>query len=83
MFMFFWPSRAVVSAMLRDEYLTSAVRTNNNAGPTNRGWSACDPRWQPVTQSARSRRSYAKIEDCEQSKLAQTLCCLHVYLKVK
>ena len=25
-------------------------------------------RWQPVTQSARSRRSYGKIEDCEQSK---------------
>ena len=24
-------------------------------------------RWQPVTQSARSRRSYRKIEDCEQS----------------
>ena len=41
------------------------------------------PRWQPVTQGARSRRCYAKIEDCEQSKLAQTLCCLHVYLKVK
>ena len=26
-------------------------------------------RWQPVTQSARSRRSYGKIEDCEQSKI--------------
>ena len=25
-------------------------------------------RWQPVTQSARSRRSYWKIEDCEQSR---------------
>ena len=24
-------------------------------------------RWQPVTQSARSRRSYGEIEDCEQS----------------
>ena len=24
-------------------------------------------RWQPVTQSVRSRRSYGKIEDCEQS----------------
>ena len=24
-------------------------------------------RWQPVTQSARCRRSYGKIEDCEQS----------------
>ena len=24
-------------------------------------------RWQPVTQSARARRSYGKIEDCEQS----------------
>ena len=24
-------------------------------------------RWQPVTHSARSRRSYGKIEDCEQS----------------
>ena len=27
--------------------------------------------WQPVTQSARSRWSYGKIEDCEQSKLYQ------------
>ena len=26
-------------------------------------------RWQPVTQSARSRRSYGKIEDCELSTL--------------
>ena len=26
-------------------------------------------RWQPVTQSARSRRSYGKIEGCEQSSL--------------
>ena len=25
-------------------------------------------RWQPVTQSARSRRSYSKIEDCGQSR---------------
>ena len=25
-------------------------------------------RWQPVTQSARSRRSYRRIEDCEQSR---------------
>ena len=25
-------------------------------------------RWQPVTQSARSRRYYEKIEDCEQSR---------------
>ena len=25
--MFFWPSRAVLSAILRDEYLTSAVGT--------------------------------------------------------
>ena len=24
-------------------------------------------RWQPVTHSARSRRSYGKIQDCEQS----------------
>ena len=23
--------------------------------------------WQPVTQSSRSRRSYGKIEDCEES----------------
>ena len=28
-------------------------------------------RWQPVTQSARSRRSYGKIEDCEQSTRTQ------------
>ena len=27
-------------------------------------------RWQPVTQSARSRWSYGKIEDCEQSNFA-------------
>ena len=26
-------------------------------------------RWQSVTQSASSRRSYGKIEDCEQSSL--------------
>ena len=26
-------------------------------------------RWQPVTQSSRSRWSYGKIEDCEQSKI--------------
>ena len=26
-------------------------------------------RWQPVTQSARSRRSYGKTEDCQQSKI--------------
>ena len=25
------------------------------------------PRWQPVTLSSRSQRSYGKIEDCEQS----------------
>ena len=29
-------------------------------------------RWQPVTQSARSRRSYGKIEDCEQSSCELT-----------
>ena len=29
-------------------------------------------RWQPVTQSTRSRRSYRKIEDCEQPKLDST-----------
>ena len=28
-------------------------------------------RWQPVTQSARSRRSYGKIEDCEQSNFGE------------
>ena len=27
------------------------------------------PRWHPVTHSARSRRSYGKIGDCEQSKV--------------
>ena len=27
-------------------------------------------RWQPVTQSARSRRSYEKIEDCKQSSFS-------------
>ena len=29
-------------------------------------------RWQPVTQSARPRRSYGKIEDCEQSTSPHT-----------
>ena len=29
-------------------------------------------RWQPVTQSSRSRWSYGKIEDCEKSTLPQT-----------
>ena len=29
-------------------------------------------RWQPVTHSARSRRSYGKIEDCEQSSCELT-----------
>ena len=29
-------------------------------------------RWQPVTQSARSRRSYGKIGDCEQSTTVTT-----------
>ena len=28
-----------------------------------------DARWQPITHSARSGRSYGKIEDCEQSSL--------------
>ena len=29
-------------------------------------------RWQPVTQIARSRQSYGKIEDCEQSTVLKT-----------
>ena len=32
--MFFLHSRAVLNAILRDEYLTTA--------PTNKGWTACD-----------------------------------------
>jgi len=28
------------------------------------------PRWSPVTESLRSRRSYGKIADCEQSNRA-------------
>ena len=42
-------------------------------------------RWQPVTQSARSRRSYGKIEDCEQSmalahtKFLSCKCCTVSY----
>ena len=31
------------------------------------------PKWQPVTHSARSRRSYGKIGDCEQSNTGATL----------
>ena len=30
-------------------------------------------RWQPVTQSARSLRSYGKIEDCEQTNFGEAL----------
>ena len=30
-------------------------------------------RWHPVTQSARSRRSYGKMEDCEQSRVGVDL----------
>ena len=30
-------------------------------------------RWQPVTQGARSRRSYGKIEDCQQSNFSKAL----------
>ena len=32
-------------------------------------------RWQPVTQSARSRQSYGKIGDCEQS-IMSSVCTL-------
>ena len=32
-------------------------------------------RWRPVTHSARSRRSYGKIKDCEQSKAEVTFVC--------
>ena len=30
-------------------------------------------RWPPLTESARSRRSYGKIKDCEQSKLVKSI----------
>ena len=38
-------------------------------------------RWQPVTQSARSRRSYGKIGDCEQS--SGEVIILHLYKQHK
>ena len=38
-------------------------------------------RWQPVTQSARCRRSYGKIEDCEQS-ITSLGACFHVFFNV-
>ena len=44
-------------------------KCTEGAGVAPRPLSSFDThaRWQPVTQSARSRRSYGKIEDCEQS----------------
>ena len=35
--MFFSPSRAVLSAIMRDEYLTSAVRTKEGHSSNRRG----------------------------------------------
>ena len=43
-------------------------------------------RWQPVTQSARSRRSYGKIEDCEQSIISvavQTLVARLTWIRTQ
>ena len=34
-----------------------------------------DPRWPPLTQSLRSRRSYGNIEDCEQSIIIVIVPC--------
>ena len=41
--MFFSPSRAVLSAILRDEYLTSAVRTKEIDKAGSNQQPACDP----------------------------------------
>ena len=39
-------------------------------------------RWQPVTQSPRSRFSYGKIEDCEQSNCSIKFVCIRAWLKL-
>ena len=45
-------------------------RAKGGGGGERRGFSFdTHARWQPVTESARFRRSYGKIEDCEQSQL--------------
>ena len=38
---------------------------------------------QPETQSARSRRSYGKIEDCEQSNIERPFSCESPYTTVQ
>ena len=49
----------------------AAILVSYALGFTPRPLSSFDthPRWPPVTQSARSRRSYGKIGDCEQSTI--------------
>ena len=50
--MFFSPFRAVLSAILRDEYLTSAVRTKEG----DSFFSSKDGRWVPGSETTKSQR---------------------------
>ena len=60
-------------------YLTLSCRSFASSQTAPRPLSSFDThaRWQPVTQSARSRRSYGKIGDCEQS--SGKVIILHLY----
>ena len=55
-----------MAAILNFKYTTGAG-DGDYSHPHPLGSFDTHARWQPVTQSARSRRSYGKIEDCEQS----------------
>ena len=48
-------------------YSPSIFLASSHPTPPPKYYFDTHPRWQPVTQSARSRQSYGKIGDCEQS----------------
>ena len=51
----------------RENLLLSIFLASSLAVPRPVGRFDTHPKWPPVMQSACSRRSYGKIEDCEQS----------------
>ena len=59
------PSRVKWSA----PYSPSIFLASTQTAPRPLSSFGTHARWQLVTQSARSRRSYGKIEDCEQSMI--------------
>ena len=50
-------------------YSPSIFHASSQTAPRSLSSFDTHARWQPITQSARSRRSYGKIEDCKQSSL--------------